>query len=85
MNPAEPEFYPERTVEVYLEYKNLDDRPGLLGDILSLMGNIGWKLVKERSYLERMTYGNLTVLDGLWNIFMKSSWLRLENLPLLTV
>jgi len=24
MNPAEPEFYPERTVEVYLEYKNLD-------------------------------------------------------------
>ena len=41
MNTEKPNFYPERDEEVYLEYKNLDDRPGLLGDILSLMGNIG--------------------------------------------
>lgn len=34
-------FHPERNIEQYLEYENLVSRPGLLGDISSLLGNLG--------------------------------------------
>lgn len=33
--------HPERNIEQYLEYENLVSRPGLLGDISSLLGNLG--------------------------------------------
>lgn len=35
------EQYPERNMEQYLEYENVINRAGLLGDISSLLGNLG--------------------------------------------
>src|SRR5699024_2638418 len=35
------EQYPERNIEQYLEYENVMNRAGLLGDISSLLGNLG--------------------------------------------
>ena len=34
-------MYPERNIEQYMEYEILNNRPGLLGDISSLLGNLG--------------------------------------------
>ncbi|GAA3719326.1 YmfK family protein [Salinicoccus jeotgali] len=33
--------YPERNIEQYMEYEIINNRPGLLGDISSLLGNLG--------------------------------------------
>ncbi|SOC38056.1 DUF3388 domain-containing protein [Salinicoccus kekensis] len=35
------DMHPERNIEQYLEYENVINRPGLLGDISSLLGNLG--------------------------------------------
>src|SRR5690625_3096406 len=35
------EQYPERNIEQYLEYENVINRAGLLGDISSMLGNLG--------------------------------------------
>lgn len=67
MSTTQPEFYPERTVEVYLEYKNLDDRPGLLGDILSLMGNIGLS-IKTINGVEVSQRALLIRTDDMWKL-----------------
>lgn len=33
--------YPDRNIEMYLEYEIVNNRPGLLGDLTSLLGNLG--------------------------------------------
>ena len=33
--------HPDRNIEMYLEYEIVNNRPGLLGDITSLLGNLG--------------------------------------------
>lgn len=67
MNTEKPNFYPERDEEIYLEYKNLDDRPGLLGDILSLMGNIGLS-IKTINGVEISQRALLLRTDDLWKL-----------------
>src|SRR5699024_12787775 len=34
-------MYPERNIEQYMEYEIINNRPGLLGDVSSLLGNLG--------------------------------------------
>ena len=33
--------HPDRNIEMYLEYEIVNNRPGLLGDLTSLLGNLG--------------------------------------------
>ena len=37
----EKDMYPERNIEQYMEYEIINNRPGLLGDVSSLLGNLG--------------------------------------------
>lgn len=56
--------HPERNIEQYMEYEIVNNRPGLLGDISSLLGNLGIS-INTINGVDKGRRGLLVRTDGL--------------------